>query len=103
MPISIFLFWLLLVWLLGWLALPLAHRIWGGNFDASSGQSAIRNPQAAIEGGLPDAGLAAGRVLALVLWTLLAFWGGSVGVPVRWSALLIFPLGILCLMIAKRN
>ncbi len=59
MPILIFVAWLLLVWLLGWLALPLARRIWGAEPQGSS-----------LIGGLPDAGLAAGRVLLLALWTL---------------------------------
>ena len=40
---------------------------------------------------LPDAGLAVGRILALCLWTLIAFWLGSGGVPTRISALLVFP------------
>jgi uncharacterized membrane protein len=64
--------WLLLLWLTGWCALPFSQRIW--------------------ENTLPDAGLAAGRVLALCAWTLFAFWLGQIGVPVRVSALLMFPM-----------
>jgi YYY domain-containing protein len=41
---------------------------------------------------LPDSGLAPGRVLVLCLWTLLSFWLGYMGVPVKASALLIYPL-----------
>ena len=48
--------WTLALWLLGWLALPLARRV----FVA-----------------LPDGGLAAGRVGFLVLVSLAAFWGAS--------------------------
>lgn len=64
--------WLLLVWALGWLALPLSSRLW--------------------RGALADGGLAAGRVLLLCLWTMGAFWAGNLGLPVRWSAMAIYPV-----------
>ena len=86
MPIAPFLSWLLLIWLLGWLALPVARRIWG---DAPHG--------------LPDAGLAAGRMLGLVTWTLLAFWAGNMGLATRWSVLFLAPLGAFCLWLARRD
>jgi len=86
MPFFPFVSWLLLVWLLGWLALPFARRIWGR--DA---------------GGLPDAGLAAGRVLLLMFWTLLSFWAGNAGLPTRLSAFLIVPLGAICCWLARRD
>lgn len=66
------LLWLPLIWLAGWSALPFAQRIW--------------------KEALPDAGLAAGRVLLLALWALIAFWLGHAGVPIYLSALLIYPL-----------
>ncbi|MDQ3813296.1 MAG: DUF2298 domain-containing protein, partial [Armatimonadota bacterium] len=86
MPFFPFVSWLLLIWLLGWFALPVARRIWGN--DAA---------------GLPDAGLAAGRVLLLTLWTLAAFWAGYLGVATRWSAFFIVPLGMLCGWLARRD
>ena len=66
MPISAFLVWLLLVWSSGWFAFPVARRLWGH--------------------ALPDGGLAVGRIGFLVVWALLAFWLGRVGVPVAVSA-----------------
>lgn len=48
--------WLLPLWLLGWLVLPLSQQVFSC---------------------LPDAGLAAGRILALLLVSLAAFWGAS--------------------------
>jgi YYY domain-containing protein len=86
MPLLTFVLWLLLVWLAGWLALPLARRVWS---------------EAQCD--LPDAGLAAGRVLLLWMWTLAAFWFGNAGVPARWGALLVYPLGALCAGLAWRE
>jgi YYY domain-containing protein len=71
MPFATFSFWLLLVWSLGWLALPISRRVWASTL-------------------LPDAGLAAGRILLLCLWTLSAFWLGFARVPVRFGALVIY-------------
>ncbi len=62
--------WLFLIWICGWLMLPLTRRIWRD---------------------LPDSGLAAGRALFLGALTLCAFWLGNCGVPVRISALLLWP------------
>src|SRR5687767_3477114 len=90
MPFLTLFSWLLLIWLLGWLALPLARRVWGGEPGGESG-------------GLPDAGLAAGRMLLILLWTLIACWAGNAGLPARWSVLLIVPLGALCLWLARRD
>ncbi len=75
MPIPAFLLWLLLVWSSGWFAFPIAHRLWGH--------------------ALPDGGLAVGRIAFLVLWSLLAFWLGRVGVPVAVSAWLFLVLASL--------
>ena len=72
MPIIPFFCWLLLIWLCGWILLPLSRRLW-------------RNI-------LPDGGLAVGRVLGLCLYTLLAFWLGRAGIPTRISAWIIFPV-----------
>lgn len=63
---------LLLLWLCGPASLPLSQRLWKSS--------------------LPDAGLAAGRVLLLAAWTMTALWLGNFGVSVRGSALLIFPV-----------
>ncbi len=72
MPILTFVLWLLLVWASGWFAFPLLRRLCGH--------------------ALPDGGLALGRITFLVVWGLLAFWLGRIGVPVAVSAGLYFPL-----------
>lgn len=64
--------WFLCLWLCGWACLPFSCRIWRDS--------------------LPDGGLAAGRVLLLAVWTVAAFWLGTLGVSARITALLIFPL-----------
>ena len=57
--------WTLALWLLGWLTLPLARRLLAG---------------------LPDGGLAAGRVAFVVTITLVAFWGAAAHlVPLKLS------------------
>ena len=62
-PIGAIVVWTLVLWLLGWLSLPVSRRV----FVA-----------------LPDGGLAAGRLGFLVLISLLAFWGASLHlVPLR--------------------
>lgn len=67
--------WLFGLWLLGWLALPLARHVF---------------PR------LPDSGLAAGRVLALSLVSLLAFWGAALKIaPLSFSPLLLFTLPLV--------
>ena len=75
MSLFVFLAWLILVWGAGVLAFPLSRRVFA---DV-----------------LPDAGLAVGRVLFLVAWTMLAFWLGYAGVPVAWSAWLYGALALL--------
>jgi len=68
--------WLIPLWLLGWLVLPLARQIFVN---------------------LPDSGLAAGRTLSIVLLSLLAFWGASFHVlPLTLAPLLFFGLPLLC-------
>jgi YYY domain-containing protein len=68
--------WLLSLWLLGWIALPYGRRIFSR---------------------LPDGGLAAGRVLFLVLFTLLAFWLAAFHLlALTWAPLL--ACGLLLLM-----
>jgi YYY domain-containing protein len=83
MPLAPFVCWLLLVWAIGYLALPLSRRVWPSL--------------------LPDGGLAAGRVLALCLWSLAAFWLGQGGVPVRVSAWLIHGFALLSLWLWWRE
>lgn len=83
MPPATFFFWLILIWSLGWLALPLSRRVWS-----------VAAPSSFL---LPDAGLAVGRVLLLCLWTLSAFWLGFARVPVRVSSLLIYLFAALLL------
>lgn len=62
--------WVVPLWLLGWLALPLSSRLMGQ---------------------LPDRGLAAGRFLTLFLLTLLAFWGANLQwVALTWAPLLVW-------------
>lgn len=87
MPLVTFISWLLLVWSLGWLALPASRRIW-------------RHADAPL---LPDGGLAAGRMLLLSFWALGAFWLGHLGVPVRLSALQIYPVMLFLLWRWKRE
>lgn len=80
MPIALFPVFL---WLLGWLALPLARRVFVG---------------------LPDGGLAAGRVLALALLSLLAFWGASLRlVPLSSAPLWLIGGPLLCAALALRH
>lgn len=52
-PITV---WTLALWLLGWLVLPLSRRLFAA---------------------LPDGGLAAGRLVFIILVSLLLFWGAS--------------------------
>ncbi len=59
LPLLLVVIWLVSMWLLGWLMLPVSRRIFSN---------------------LPDGGLAAGRTLALVLVSLLAFWLASLSV-----------------------
>ncbi len=87
MPLATFFGWLFLVWSLGWLMLPLSRRVW-------------RHADAPL---LPDGGLAAGRMLLLAFWALGAFWLGHLGVPVRLSALLIYPIALFLLWRWKRE
>jgi YYY domain-containing protein len=69
------LLWLFALWLLGWLALPFSRRVFLH---------------------LPDGGLAAGRVLALTLMSLMAFWGAALHlVSLRFTPLLIFGAPLL--------
>jgi len=68
--------WALPLWALGWLVLPLSSRLFGA---------------------LPDKGLAAGRVVALVLVAVLAFWGAALHLlPLRFAPLMLVaaPLAI---------
>ena len=48
--------WTLVLWLLGWLSLPVSRRVFAG---------------------LPDGGLAAGRFAFIVIVALVAFWGAA--------------------------
>ena len=57
--VSTILTWTLALWALGWLALPVARRVFAG---------------------LPDGGLAAGRALFIVLVALFCFWGATLHV-----------------------
>lgn len=66
MPLPVFFLWLFLVWASGWLAYPWARRVWGHS--------------------LPDGGLACGRIGFSVVWGLVAFWLGRIGVSVALSA-----------------
>ncbi len=54
--VSTILIWTLALWALGWLALPISRRLFAS---------------------LPDGGLAAGRVLFVVLVALFSFWGAT--------------------------
>ncbi|MDF2441512.1 MAG: hypothetical protein JWN98_2496, partial [Abditibacteriota bacterium] len=92
MPVATFLLWLLLVWGTGWLALPLARRIWC--VQDGSGSNETSSPLFSLLS-FPDAGLAAGRVALLVAWTLLMFWTGHLGLPVRLGWLLLLPIAAL--------
>ncbi|HEX8835190.1 MAG TPA: DUF2298 domain-containing protein, partial [Abditibacteriaceae bacterium] len=83
MSVWTFLTWFVLVWALGWLALPFASRIWRDT--------------------LPDAGLAAGRILLLCGWTMSAFWLGHLRIATRWTALLIFAFAAVSLFLANKQ
>jgi YYY domain-containing protein len=72
--------WLVALLLLGWLVLPFSHRIF---------------PH------LPDGGLAAGRVLSLLIISLFACWGASLHLlSLRFAPLLVFGLPIGCGLVA---
>lgn len=86
MPLATFALWFLLVWGLGWLALPVVRRLWFRDNCR-----------------LPDGGLAAGRMLLLALWTLLVFWSGYCGMPTRWGWLWLVVIAEVCLWIAGRD
>lgn len=81
--------WLLLLWSLAPLAFPLARRVWtlGTSINASADSDASLDRPVPW----PDGGWAAGRMLALVLWTLGAFWAGHAGLPVRQGWVLLGP------------
>lgn len=67
--------WIVPLWALGWLVLPFSSRVFGA---------------------LPDCGLAAGRVLTLVLLGVCAFWGAAthlIPLGVAPPALILAPLG----------
>ncbi len=83
-----FLIWLALVWGAGIAAFPLARRVLGANAAGAA---------------LPDAGLAAGRILFLASWTMLSFWLGQVGVSVAACAWLYAPLCALGLFVGWRD
>lgn len=77
-PLPTILLWLSIIWLVGWLVLPVTHRLFAN---------------------LPDGGLAASRVLWLGLATLLAFWGASLHVlPLTVSPLLLAFMALGCLL-----
>ncbi|PQV63351.1 putative membrane protein [Abditibacterium utsteinense] len=57
--------WIVPLWALGWLVLPLSHRLFPF---------------------LPDKGLAAGRIVALALLGLSIFWGAATHlIPLQWA------------------
>ena len=71
-PLGPILVWTLALWLLGWLVLPFSRRVL---------------PQ------LPDGGLAAGRLMFVILVSLLSFWGASTRfLPLSTAPLLAFAL-----------
>ncbi len=75
-PSGTIILWTLALWSLGWLTLPLSRRIFAG---------------------LPDGGLAAGRVLFLVLVALGAFWGAAAHVvPLRLAPVLAIVAALFC-------
>ena len=96
MPLLTFANWLILIWSLGWLSLPVTRRVW-----ASHPEPKTQNPKPKTL--LPDAGLAVGRILFLCLWTLLSLWLGFAGVPVRFCALLVYGFAALLLFFAWRE
>ena len=81
--------WLLLLWSLAPLAFPLARRVWTLGTSINSGADSDTNLNRPVP--WPDGGWAAGRMLALVLWTLGAFWAGHAGLPVRQGWILLGP------------
>ena len=68
--------WTFALWLLGWLTLPVSRRLFAG---------------------LPDAGLAAGRVAFVVLVSLVAFWGAAAHlVPLKLAPVLAALAALIC-------
>ena len=98
MPLSTFFCWLFLVWALGWLSLPITRRVWSAVVHPTS---SIQHPASKLL--LPDAGLAIGRILFLCLWTLCSLWLGFAGVPVRFSAVLVYVFAVVLLFVCWRE
>lgn len=75
--------WLCYLWLVGWLALPLARFVFVN---------------------LPDGGLAAGRTLAVALIALLVFWGAALHLaPLTLAPLWILGLPLLAAVLTLRR
>jgi uncharacterized membrane protein len=73
--IALILRWVVALWALGWLVLPLSSRLFPF---------------------LPDKGLAVGRITALVLLSLGSFWGAALGlVPLRLAPLFFIGIPVL--------
>ncbi len=94
MPFLALLGWLALLWSLAPLCFPLARRVW---------TLSPRGLGSWLEGSWPDGGWAAGRVLALTLWTLAAFWAGHLGLPVRLGWALLLPAAALSAWAWRRD
>ena len=68
--------WTLALWLLGWLVLPVARRVFAA---------------------LPDGGLSAGRLTFVILATLFCFWGAALhAVPLKLAPAAALGLAALC-------
>jgi len=75
--------WLIFLWIVGWLALPLARFVFVN---------------------LPDGGLAAGRTLTLAFVSLLLFWGASLRLLTLTAApLFVVALPILACVLGLRR
>ena len=84
--------WLALVLLAGWTAFPLASRTLN-----------VNRADDLFSGGLPDGGLAVGRILFLALWTMLSFWLGQFGVSVAVCAWIYLPLALVGIFVGWRD
>ncbi len=109
MPFLSLFLWLLLLWSLAPLCFPLARRLWALSpiLGTREGDSSWPDRGWAgggwPDGGWPDGGWAAGRVLALTLWTLAAFWAGHLHLPVRLGWVLLLPAAAFSLWSWKRH